>query len=97
MTATTTATRFNEKRHELREIAYELGRDDIFDRDLRGEGGLNPVPAGSDQAIETAISGVGWYLEEEFEHIEDEYERDAAYNNSPLVQRYHEIRRYING
>lgn len=79
---TINATRFAEKQDELRGIASQLGRADIFDRDVA-------------ESPYDALDGVSWYLDEEFEHIEDEYERDAAYSSSPLVKQYQAIYTYV--
>jgi hypothetical protein len=90
MTTTTKAQRFAEKQDELRAIASSLGRAEIFDRDLRGEGGEG-VPAGSDEAIDDAVSGVGWYLDEEHE-----WDGEQGYINDPRTAQYAAITRYID-
>lgn len=91
-TTTTKAQRFAQKEHELRAIANSLGRAEIFDRDLRGEGGMDNVAAGSDQAIDDAVSGVGWYLDEEHE-----WDGEQGYNADPRTAKYATIVRYIEG
>lgn len=88
---TTYAQRFAEHEDELRQIAHSLGRGEIFDRDLQG-GNVDGVPARSDQAIATAVSGVGWYLEEEHE-----WDGEQGYNNDPRTARYSTIVRYLEG
>lgn len=89
---TTKAQRFAEKQDELRSIANSLGRADIFDRDLRGEAGMDRVPAGSDQAIDDAVDGVGWYLQEEHE-----IDGEAGYAQDPRTAQFGAIRRYVDG
>jgi predicted dehydrogenase len=89
MTTTTYQTRFNEKHNELREIAASLGRVEIFDRDLRGQGG-DGVPANSREAMADAMSGVGWYLDEEHE-----WDGEQGYVNDPRTAKYASIVRYI--
>jgi hypothetical protein len=86
------AERFAEHEDELRQIAASLGRVDIFDRDLQGEGGEDGVEPRSDEAIADAVSGVGWYLDEEHE-----WDGEQGYVNDPRTARYNTIVRYLEG
>jgi hypothetical protein len=91
-TANTKRNRFNQHRAELHSIATSLGREDIFERDLRGEGGLDRVPVMSDEAIDTAVAGIGWYLREEHE-----YDGEQGYELDPRVAQWRTISRFVAG
>lgn len=79
----TYAQRFAQHEQELRNIAASLGRADIFDRDLAGQAGMEPVPARSDEALRDALEGIGWYLGEELERYGEQ-----GYAQDPRQARY---------
>jgi hypothetical protein len=107
--------RFQLKESELRALARAVAgnREQEFGKDLNsvwepGPGGSgrmqNPskkpsTVAERKEAMESAISGIGYYIEEEISDYgpEDEYDNDAAMEASPERKRLNQLALYISG
>ncbi|ACI06380.1 VIP2 protein [Mycobacterium phage Gumball] len=81
--------------HELQDLASEMGRLDLYKRDLKGEGHFDRKPSeiSKEERVRNAIQGLMRYVEEDlgYEVDWDEQRLDNALNNDPRMKKLRAI------